>query len=162
MSKPWSHKVIALLALIQGVFGLLRAYNWVQMGTNLFGQGLLLLPFVGGGGGRARTFRVHCGATLRAICCWRLPRKKLALVAWAHRSSDQSPSRIRRRRARGISDPGIGLVGGSCNFNFFILFAPGAYALTALELRHDEPPIGLRSNRCGPRCSLPCRDEEAF
>jgi hypothetical protein len=47
MSKPWSHKVIALLALIQGVFGLLRAYNWVQIGTNLFGQGLLLLPFVG-------------------------------------------------------------------------------------------------------------------
>jgi hypothetical protein len=38
MSKPWSHKVIALLALIQGVFGLLRAYNWVQIGTNLFGQ----------------------------------------------------------------------------------------------------------------------------
>jgi len=47
MSKPWSHKVIALLALIQCVFGLLRAYNWVQIGTNLFGQGLLLLPFVG-------------------------------------------------------------------------------------------------------------------
>ncbi|MGN6732622.1 MAG: hypothetical protein ACTHMB_11745, partial [Candidatus Binatia bacterium] len=44
--------------------------------------------------------------------------KKLALVAGAQRSSDQSPSRIRRRRARRISDPGIGLVGGSCNFNF--------------------------------------------
>ncbi len=38
---------MALLALIQGVFGLLRAYNWVQIGANLFSQGLLLLPFVG-------------------------------------------------------------------------------------------------------------------
>ena len=159
MSKPWSHKVIALLALIQGVFGLLRAYNWVQIGTDLFGQGLC---FCRGDGGHARTFRVHCGATLRAICYRRLLREKLALMAWAHRSSDQSPSRIWHRRPRRISDRGIGLVGGSCNFNFFILFASGAYALTALELRHGQPPIGLRSNRCGARCSLPCRDEEAF
>ena len=47
MRHARSYKVIAWLALIQGVFGLLRAYNWVQFGTNLFGQGLLLLPFVG-------------------------------------------------------------------------------------------------------------------
>jgi hypothetical protein len=47
MSKSSSYKAIALLALIQGIFGLLRAYNWVQIGANLLGQGLLLLPFVG-------------------------------------------------------------------------------------------------------------------
>jgi hypothetical protein len=47
MKRLLSLKIVALLALVQGVFGLLRAYNWVQIGTNLFGQGLLLLPFIG-------------------------------------------------------------------------------------------------------------------
>ena len=47
MSNSVKFNIIALLALVQGIFGLLRAYNWVQIGTNLFGQGLLLLPFVG-------------------------------------------------------------------------------------------------------------------
>jgi hypothetical protein len=47
MSKSVSFKIIVLLALLQGVFGLLRAYNWVQIGANLFGQGILLLPFIG-------------------------------------------------------------------------------------------------------------------
>ena len=35
------------LALLQGVCGLLRAYGWVQIGADLFKQGLLLLPLVG-------------------------------------------------------------------------------------------------------------------
>jgi hypothetical protein len=47
MSKSLSFKIIVLLALVQGVAGLLRGFNWVQVGVNLFGQGLLLLPFVG-------------------------------------------------------------------------------------------------------------------
>lgn len=47
MSKSVTFKIILLLALLQGAFGLLRAYNWVQLGANLFGQGILLLPFVG-------------------------------------------------------------------------------------------------------------------
>jgi hypothetical protein len=47
MSNSVKFNFIALLAFLQGIFGLLRAYNWVQIGTNLFGQGLLLLPFVG-------------------------------------------------------------------------------------------------------------------
>jgi hypothetical protein len=47
MSKSVSFKIILLLALLQGVFGLLRAYNWVQIGANLFGRGILLVPFVG-------------------------------------------------------------------------------------------------------------------
>ena len=47
MSKSASYKIMALLALVQGILGLGRAYNWVQIGVNLFGQGLLLLPFVG-------------------------------------------------------------------------------------------------------------------
>ena len=47
MNKSLSCKVIAFLALLQGLFGLLRAYNWIQIGSDLFGQGLLLLPAVG-------------------------------------------------------------------------------------------------------------------
>ena len=47
MDRSPSLKVVAVLALAQGGFALLRAYNWVQIGSNLFGQGLLLLPIVG-------------------------------------------------------------------------------------------------------------------
>jgi hypothetical protein len=47
MNRSLSFKVVLFLAFVQGVFGLLRAYNWVQLGVNLFGQGVLLLPFVG-------------------------------------------------------------------------------------------------------------------
>jgi hypothetical protein len=47
MSKSLSFKIILLLALVQGVAGLLRGFNWVRLGGNLFGQGLLLLPMVG-------------------------------------------------------------------------------------------------------------------
>ena len=47
MNKSLSFKIILVLAFVQGVFGLLRAYNWVQFGVDLFGQGVLLLPFVG-------------------------------------------------------------------------------------------------------------------
>ena len=38
---------MVLLALVQGTFGLLRAYGWVQIGVDLFRQGLLILPMVG-------------------------------------------------------------------------------------------------------------------
>jgi hypothetical protein len=47
MSKSLTFKIILILALLQGVLGLLRAYNWVQLGADLFGQGLLVLPIVG-------------------------------------------------------------------------------------------------------------------
>ena len=47
MNRSLSFKIILFLALLQGVFGLMRAYNWVQVGIDLFGQGVLLLPFVG-------------------------------------------------------------------------------------------------------------------
>src|SRR5262244_3323601 len=47
MKKSASCKIIALLALLQGIFGLLRGYNWIQIGSDLFGEGLLLLPAVG-------------------------------------------------------------------------------------------------------------------
>ena len=40
-------KLMAVLALVQGGLGFLRAYNWVQIGSDLFGEGLLLLPLLG-------------------------------------------------------------------------------------------------------------------
>lgn len=46
MGKSLSFKIILLLALVQGIAGLLRAFNWVQIGVDLFGQGVLLLPFM--------------------------------------------------------------------------------------------------------------------
>jgi hypothetical protein len=36
-----------LLALVQGLAGLLRGFNWIQIGVDLFGRGILLLPLVG-------------------------------------------------------------------------------------------------------------------
>ncbi|HSK28829.1 MAG TPA: hypothetical protein VLA17_02605 [Candidatus Limnocylindria bacterium] len=40
-------KVIAVLAVVQGVGGALRALQWFDMGSDLLGQGLVLLPVVG-------------------------------------------------------------------------------------------------------------------
>ena len=40
-------RVIAALALLQGVLGVLRAFQWFRLGNDLLGQGLLLLPMVG-------------------------------------------------------------------------------------------------------------------
>jgi hypothetical protein len=47
MHKSLGFKIILLLALVQGVAGLLRGFNWAQIGVDLFGQGLLLLPTLG-------------------------------------------------------------------------------------------------------------------
>jgi hypothetical protein len=47
MSKSLTFKIILFLALLQGILGLLRAYNWVQIGVDLFGRGILFLPVVG-------------------------------------------------------------------------------------------------------------------
>ena len=47
MSKPLSFKIILLLAVVQEVAVLLRGLNWVLIGGDLFGQGILLLPVIG-------------------------------------------------------------------------------------------------------------------
>lgn len=39
--------VVAVLALVQGVAGVLRALQWFDVGSDLMGQGLLLLPLIG-------------------------------------------------------------------------------------------------------------------
>jgi len=38
---------IAILAFGQAVLGVLRALQWFDVGADLFGQGIILLPFVG-------------------------------------------------------------------------------------------------------------------
>lgn len=47
MQRHSTLKIMAFLALMQGLAGMLRAFDWLQVGVNLFGQGLLLLPLVG-------------------------------------------------------------------------------------------------------------------
>jgi hypothetical protein len=48
MSKrSTSVTIIAILAIAQAVFGVLRAFEWFHIGGDLIGQGLLLLPMVG-------------------------------------------------------------------------------------------------------------------
>ena len=38
---------IAILAILQGIAAVFRAFEWFKVGADLFGQGLLLLPVVG-------------------------------------------------------------------------------------------------------------------
>ena len=45
--RPMGLVVIAVLALAQGVFGLLRAVQWIQIGSDLVQRGVLLLPIIG-------------------------------------------------------------------------------------------------------------------
>jgi hypothetical protein len=52
--------VIAVLALVQSVAGVLRALRWFDVGSDLLGQGLLLLPAIG-------LFAMFRGALVAAI-----------------------------------------------------------------------------------------------
>jgi hypothetical protein len=47
--KPRSSMLIfiAVLALVQGGLGVLRAFEWFSIGADMLGQGLLILPLVG-------------------------------------------------------------------------------------------------------------------
>lgn len=47
MPENINRTAIAALALAQAVFGVLRAFNWFQIGSDFLGQGLLLLPMMG-------------------------------------------------------------------------------------------------------------------
>jgi hypothetical protein len=46
-NRPLSPTVIGVLALVQSAFGLLRAFHWFDVGSDLLGQGLLILPMIG-------------------------------------------------------------------------------------------------------------------
>ncbi|MGE5305148.1 MAG: hypothetical protein ACM3TN_17700 [Alphaproteobacteria bacterium] len=79
MNRTLSLKIMALLALAQGAFGLLRAYGWVRIGADLFRQGLLILPIVGTvavlrgmfiAGVAFLYFLFFCGALLGSRWAW--------------------------------------------------------------------------------------------
>ena len=39
--------IVAVLAFAQGVFGVLRTLEWIQVGSDLSNRGILLLPIIG-------------------------------------------------------------------------------------------------------------------
>jgi hypothetical protein len=70
---------IAVLALVQSAFGVLRALHWVDVGSDLMGQGLLLIPLIGIIAFLRGTFvaavallyvSFACGAFLRRSWAW--------------------------------------------------------------------------------------------
>jgi hypothetical protein len=79
MNQTPSLKIIALLALVQAVFGLARGYGWVQIGVNLYQEGLLIVPIVGAvaimrglliAAVALLYFLFFCGALLGARWAW--------------------------------------------------------------------------------------------
>jgi len=47
VTKSVTFKILLLLAAVQAVAGMLRGFNWIHIGGDLFSEGLLLLPIVG-------------------------------------------------------------------------------------------------------------------
>jgi len=45
--KPMALTVVAVLAVVQSIAVILRALEWFEIGSDLMGQGLLLLPLIG-------------------------------------------------------------------------------------------------------------------
>ena len=76
--RPMGPVVIAVLALAQGVFGLLRAVQWIQIGSDLINRGVLLLPIIGAMA-FARAGLVALLAVLYGATAWGL----LARRGWA-------------------------------------------------------------------------------
>jgi len=47
MRRGFDTKVVAVLSVAQAAFGVLRAMGWFQIGSDLLGRGLVLLPVIG-------------------------------------------------------------------------------------------------------------------
>ena len=46
-NRPIGMTIIAVLALVQGIFGVLRTLQWFELSSDFMGRGLLLLPLLG-------------------------------------------------------------------------------------------------------------------
>jgi hypothetical protein len=46
-TRPLGLTVIAVLALVQGIFGVLRTLHWVEVGGDFMGRGLVVMPVLG-------------------------------------------------------------------------------------------------------------------
>jgi hypothetical protein len=67
--------VVALLALAQGVFGVLRALHWVDIGSDLIQRGILVLPIIGAMA-FARGALVAIMAVLYGLFAWGLLKRR--------------------------------------------------------------------------------------
>ena len=47
MRRGFDTKVVAVLSVAQAAFGVLRAMGWFQIGSDLMGRGIVLLPVIG-------------------------------------------------------------------------------------------------------------------
>src|ERR1051326_2294854 len=47
MRRGFDTKVVAVLSVAQAAFGVLRAMGWFQIGSDLLGRGIVLLPVIG-------------------------------------------------------------------------------------------------------------------
>src|ERR1051326_949178 len=47
MRRGFDTKVVAVLSVAQAAFGVLRAMGWFQIGSDLLGRGIVLLPLIG-------------------------------------------------------------------------------------------------------------------
>ena len=70
--------VVAVLAFVQGVLGVLRTLQWIQIGSDLVSHGVLLLPIIGAMA-FARGALVALLAVLYGATAWGL----LARRSWA-------------------------------------------------------------------------------
>jgi hypothetical protein len=47
VKRPLGLMIVVVLVIVQGVLALLRANQWFQIGVDLLGEGLLLIPLLG-------------------------------------------------------------------------------------------------------------------
>lgn len=47
MRRGFQTKLVAVLSIAQAAFGVLRAMGWFEIGSDLLGKGLVLLPVIG-------------------------------------------------------------------------------------------------------------------
>ena len=80
---------IAVLALVQGVLGVFRAFEWFNVGADLLGQGLLILPLVGVVAFARGGLVIVLAMLYRAVCRRHAPAEELGLVAGFNRCRDK-------------------------------------------------------------------------
>ena len=111
MNRSLILKIVLFLALIQGIAALVRAMGWVQIGADLFGQGVLLLPFLWCDGGDAGAVYRGDRSPVRLVCYRRSQGKELGVVDRLRRGGNQRFSRCRSFRTGSAGRGGDGLVG---------------------------------------------------
>ena len=99
--------VIAVLAVAQGIVGVLRALQWIHIGSDLVGHGVLLLPIVG-------IMAIARGTLIAVIAILYL------IFAWGA---------IKRRRWAPATGLAAALLNGFAVANFLIAGEPAAEAL---------------------------------